>query len=66
MKSITFNRILIAMVLIYFPIATYGASRSFWVALQTLCLFLIVLSLGFTEGAQADAAPKDEQAGKGE
>lgn len=50
MKSITFNRILIAFMLLYFPIATVGETGSFWRGLQSVTLLLAFLCTGFTEG----------------
>ena len=50
MKRITFNRCLIAMVLIFLPVSFYGSMKSAWDALQFLFLLAYVMYLGFIEG----------------
>jgi uncharacterized membrane protein len=52
MKAITFNRVEIVVVLAYSTIAALGVTGSFWRALQTLGLLLVVLHLGILEGLQ--------------
>lgn len=52
MRHITLNRVAIAFILIYFPMATLGKTGSYWDALQGLMLLISVMVIGAIEQAE--------------
>lgn len=49
MKHLTFNRAIIAFVLIYFPVATLGETGSYWRAIQAFFFLWGVMVIGGIE-----------------
>lgn len=58
LKRVTLNRVVIAIVLLYFPIATLGSTGSYWAMFKTFAFIVALMMVGAIEHSETIHARK--------